>query len=927
MATDESSTPTTSANPFYSIGRRLVRKVVLLAVFCALAAMTIQVLYGISKARAAFIAEVAEITRTRVPLLAAGLRDGDSATLQAMLDDIAKSPRIEGVQLTTEAGTRMQAGRKIPRDGNSSAAIDINPLAAADSKVSAGQASARLFISLDYSHLIRQVMIDTALTALFIGLFTGFLCLLLIRFLHVEISVPLQRLSQHVNSISPDGLNEMVTCGRSPRPWRDELDQLADGFASLHASIARYAEERIHVEAALADERDRLELRVEERTRDLAAARDRADRANRSKSEFLANMSHEIRTPINAIAGFTTLALRTELNTQQSAYLEKINTATKSLLLIINDVLDYSRIEAGHLDMENIPFRLGEVIDTVVSYVGPLAERKGLELLIHVEPGLPQQWRGDPLRLGQILVNLCGNAVKFTELGEVEVHVAMQSRTADAARLLFAVRDTGIGLNPDQSARLFQAFTQADASTTRKFGGTGLGLAISQRLVEMMKGRIWLKSREAQGSTFFFEVELSLNIGASEVEQIQLPAALQGQAALVVDDNANARDLLATQLSELGMHPYAVASGEAALEELRKASLAGHPYPLVLMDWKMPGMDGVAATKAIRSDPAIGGTPVVIMVTAFGREQVMSAPEDAALLDDILLKPITTGLLTETLRRTRGLADQSEKSAKPELRPQVAPTALPILQLKGVRILLVEDNPINQQLAQELLEQEGAEVRIADNGRIALEALHEAGMQYFDALLVDLQMPEMDGYETTRRIRQMPSGDGLPLIAMTAHAMREERERCLAAGMQDHVAKPIDMDLLIAKLKQWIGAEGMLRAARRSAKIKRAAARAAAEFSPKILPPLAGVDIRSGLARCNGNEKLFQDLLSQFHQLYAGAATHIQRLCAEGKTSEAHMLAHTIKGAAANLAMPDLAAAAAALESALQADLGLKERT
>jgi signal transduction histidine kinase/DNA-binding NarL/FixJ family response regulator len=415
-----------------------------------------------------------------------------------------------------------------------------------------------------------------------------------------------------------------------------------------------------------------LETEIRERTHDLQKAREKADHANRSKSEFLANMSHEIRTPINAIAGFTTLALRNEHDPKQRGYLDKIYQGTQGLLRIINDLLDFSKIEAGRLDMEKISFPLNEVMETMTAYVGPSAAAKGLTLSVHVAPEVPKQLVGDPLRLGQILINLCSNAVKFTERGEVEVRVVTKQGAAEGVRLLFAVRDTGIGLSSEQSDKLFQPFTQADTSTTRKFGGTGLGLAISRRLVDMMNGKIWLQSQEAVGTTFFFEVDL-------EIGEANAAAPVQPSAAVTSAD---------------------------------------------------------AAVRAGR--------------------------------------------------------------------------------LAGVRLLLVEDNPINQQLAQELLEQEGAQVQVAGNGRVALEAIQSRGMDYFDAALVDLQMPEVDGYETATRLRKLPGGERLPLIAMTGHAMAEERARCLAVGMQDHLAKPIDPELMVEKLVKWIGTEKLDGASKRA---------------------------------------------------------------------------------------------------------------
>ncbi len=705
---------------------------------------------------------------------------------------------------------------------------------------------------------------------------------------------PLRRLQHSAQAIA-GGRYDIAM----PPPTNDEIGELTRAFSTMASQVKQHTEN--------------LERKVNERVGDLIAATDQAQVANRAKSEFLANMSHEIRTPINAIAGFTTLALRTQLTLKQAGYLEKIRSATQSLSRIVNDLLDFSKIEAGHLDLENIPFQLSEVIDPVTSHFGPQVDQKGLELLIDIAPDVPPHLVGDPYRLSQVLVNLTGNAVKFTEKGEIELRISVDRRDEKSVRLLFTVRDTGIGLSAEQAAKLFQAFTQADTSTTRRFGGTGLGLVISQRLVTLMKGRIWLESRAEAGTTFYFTVELS--IAPEHGDTLELPESLRGKPALVVDDNAHARQILQAQLDELGMRTDTVESGEGALAKMRQASAEGHPYLLVLMDWCMPGMDGVAATKAIRSDKAIAGTPVIIMVTAFGREQALGAADNSELLDGVLLKPVTSMVLVETLHRLR--AGVVSDAAAPSLRRR---------QLLGVRLLLIEDNPINQQLARELLEQEGAEVETADGGAAGLALIQRRGVTWYDAALIDLQMPEMDGFEVARAVRRMADAEHLPLIAMTAHAMREDRERCAAAGMQDHIAKPVDPDLLVSRLLEWIGPERLSEAAWRRHLDE-------IEAEPQLdsagdgqtdggdgvaLPPtLPGVDLADGLRRCGGDSSLYVDLLGQFHALYAGVAGQLDTMCTSGRTVEAFRLVHTVKGAAANLGMRDLAAAAAALESAL----------
>ncbi|MBL8516629.1 MAG: response regulator [Betaproteobacteria bacterium] len=731
------------------------------------------------------------------------------------------------------------------------------------------------------------------------------LTLLLQRF----ITEPLLKLERHARQLA----ESHDYGGRLEPPGKDEVGSLYEGFNHLLDRIQAREADVLELNRSLED-------KVAERTRDLEEERDRADKASLSKSEFLANMSHEIRTPINAITGFTALALRTPLNAKQTGYLERIQTASQGLLHIVNDLLDFSKIEAGQMDLETIPFTLSEVIDTVVAYVGTLAEKKGLELLVHVAPDVPARLVGDPLRVGQVLTNLANNAVKFTAAGEVELKVVVAECHDDTVTLRCSVRDTGIGLTPEQAGKLFQAFTQADTSTTRRFGGTGLGLVIARRFTELMKGRIWLESAPGTGSVF----HCTMTFTVAGADPAALPPAdaalLRGVAALVVDDNANARQILLAQLQAFGMRAKAVESGEVALDALRAASEAGDPYPLVLMDWKMPGMDGIAATQAIRADARIAGTPVVIMVTAFGREQSLSAPENMALLDGVLLKPVTPSLLAETLARAISPAGRGTGEAtRTPLAPAAAGARAP--RLNGLSILLVEDNPINQQLAQELLEQEGANIRVAGDGAEALAALGGAGT--FDVVLLDLQMPVMDGYEAARRIRAEARWNRLPLIAMTAHAMAEERERCLAAGMQDHLSKPIDPDLMVNKIMRAVGPAALAAAAERGsgpAPTRRASRDRpdrsidAAALAPAHLP---GVDVATGLARCMHDAALYRDLLRQFRQNHADADARMTTLLAEDR-DKAAFLAHALKGSAGNLGADALSQTAGAIEDALR---------
>ncbi|MBF0590020.1 MAG: response regulator, partial [Magnetococcales bacterium] len=651
-------------------------------------------------------------------------------------------------------------------------------------------------------------------------------------------------------------------------------------------------------------------------TEEALLSKRRAEASNEAKSAFLANMSHEIRTPLNAVIGLTHLCMKTELTRQQRGYLEKTSTSAVTLLQLINDILDFSKIESGKLTIEPHEFSMNGLLHDLIAVLRLTSQEKGLELLLDITPDMPFTLFGDALRLRQVLTNLANNAIKFTEEGEVTLSVTVEQVTGDDVVLKFEVRDTGIGMTQAQMEHLFQDFSQADATTTRRYGGTGLGLAISKRLVTMMGGEIDVESQPGQGSCFTFSIHVK-KVDKEDARPLMPGDGMQGMRVLLVDDNDNVQQIVTILLQSLSFEVTSAGNGQEALAALVEAEASGAPIQLVLLDWQMPHMDGLETARHIREEGFLEHAPRLIMMTAhaFGEEEIASRKDLYGLLDGFLMKPIYMSTMFDTIMLAFGRGDRDPAASCVEDSSQA------MEHLTGARVLLAEDNEINQQVACELLEQVHVRVTIAHNGH---EAVQKVSNEPFDAVLMDVQMPGMDGLQATRTIRQAAHLEALPIIAMTANAMSDDRQQCLQAGMNDHIPKPVMPEVLYATLAKWVQAS---------------------EEEASSIPPLSSVssvvqesdrpditishashlNLERGLRNVGGNHKLYNKVLKKFIRNHNDDSLRMKRQFGADDFSAMGQTAHALKGVAATIGAEHLSMLAGQVERAVVARTGMEK--
>lgn len=864
-----------------SLSMRIVLATLAYSLLIALVVTAIQITFTYRQNLNLAKERFAEIETGYLPSLARGLWEVNNANVDALLDSVAQIPHVGKVVLIDETNYQF-VRNETHKNGFAQRDFTLR-YSENNAHFNVGTLHVELSNAAIQTQLIEQA-VRTAMVTLF-TLLIGSLCVLIL--FQRLVSRHLHTMADFARDFDVNNLDVKLQLQRPENTEADELDVVEHAINEMQSRLKNELVLRGAVEQELRSHKENLESIVQLRTQELSDAKDVADKANAAKSSFLANMSHEIRTPMNAVLGMLQLVQKTELSVRQQDYILKAQTAAKSLLGLLNDILDFSKIDAGKLQLENHPFEWEALMRDLAVVLSGNQAGKNIEVMFDIDTQLPKVLVSDRLRIQQILINLAGNALKFTEQGHVLISVIALAQTDTTVTLRIAVSDTGIGIPPEQQARIFDGFVQAEASTTRRFGGTGLGLAISKRLVNLLGGTLHLESVLGQGSRFWFDI--SLTIGEPMVKQLSNSVtSLAGLRILVVDDNNMSREVLYRTIIALGGNVDMADSGKKTLELVAKHAEQGMLYDVILMDLSMPLLDGLGTAAIINKMPLLK-MPAIIMVTAFGRDEVGENQFTGdPLYCDFLTKPVTPKQIFEAI------VQATSDSAVVLAAPQPKATLLPLTDLK---LLVVEDNEINRQIAFELLTGMGAEVILASGGIEGVEKVVNA-TETFDVVIMDIQMPDIDGLEATRRIRVDQRFAALPILAMTANASQEDREDCLAAGMTDHIGKPIDIDEVVQRILTLVGRKTNVSSA----------------LSNTIQPePLANNVEAIGvvLKRFNGKVELYERMLAAFAD---NMKVYLDKLLEQDNNLDAAKILHSIKGLAGTMGAKGLADTASELE-------------
>jgi len=812
---------------------------------------------------------------SHVPALRANVWHLDRQQLERQLQGIEALPGVVHASVSGDlpwSEARDQAAAPARRDNTRVRTFDLR----APDDTADGETIGKLTVVASLDGLYRDLQAAVATTIAVELVRMSLLVLILFVGIRLIVIRRLERITRFASKMNIDNLDEGVCDAQDMHGRRDDITVLAEAIdrtrADLKEQIARRKE-------------------IEEQRQELAVQKQAAELANRSKSEFLANMSHEIRTPMNAVIGMTQLALSGPLRDKERNYVDKAHRSAHLLLRILNDILDYSRVEAGRLAIECVEFDLHEVLTDLADLLGVQVDERGLELIFDTQANLPRVVLGDPLRLRQVLLNLCSNALKFTERGDIRVIVRFQRREGDKPMIRFAVSDTGPGIPADRVAAMFDSFTQADSSTARRFGGTGLGLAISRSLVTLMGGSLEVESEVGRGSTFTFAIPMDVGQHADGWRQ-GLSVPPKGSRFLVVDDSEASRDVIAAMLRQFGFQVELAIDGRSAVALVRARAGGPQAFDIVILDWRMPAMDGVSCARELAQSPA--RAPAVLMVTAYGRDDMLvEMRRQGVTANAVLVKPVMPSALLDACRNAleRTVPVPVNKDAQDIFRRYRA-------QLSGKRVLLAEDNEVNLEMTVALLERVGIVPIVARDGAEALQRLRAESV---DAVLMDCHMPGVDGISATRAVRSEPRWADLPIIAMTASAMAEDRDMILAAGMNDHVAKPVNLEIFYATLVRWTDAPQP--------------SGDRAQPHDELL-----LDVAAGLEHAMDDASLYRRVLERFDASCRGLLTEAREAAHVHDFRKAARLAHTLRSNSAAIGAAGLARALLDLELALDRD-------